>query len=289
MLDRIEFLLGEALTALRRNGMMTLAAITTSAVSLFLIGGLSYAYFRVQEYGQTLPGKFEMRVFLRSGVKEGEISRTAEAIRKMPDVATVTWIPRDLAWAKQKREHPDLTEGIENPLPDALKVKLKALTNADSVADNIRGLALVDPDGGVSYLKDEQRFADQSLQLIRWLGILFGSILLATAGILIYNAIRMAALSRRNEVRIMELVGASRAMIKAPFMIEGMVQGLLGGVVASFMILAAQRGLIQFLDSVKIQATLPAYPMLFMLGALSLAGGAYGLVCSTAALRRESA
>ena len=84
MLDRFEFLVGEAMVALRRNGLMTFAAISTIAVSLFLLGGLGYAYLRIEEFARTLPSKFEMRVFLREGTNYAQITETATAIRQMP-------------------------------------------------------------------------------------------------------------------------------------------------------------------------------------------------------------
>ncbi|MBI3722189.1 MAG: hypothetical protein HY248_06505, partial [Fimbriimonas ginsengisoli] len=111
MFDRLEFLFGEATMALRRNVLMALAAITTVAVSLFLIGGLGYVYFRIDEYARTLPGKQEMRVFLRSGAPYAQITETAKQIRAMPGVASAVWMPKEKVWEKERLQHPDLTEG----------------------------------------------------------------------------------------------------------------------------------------------------------------------------------
>jgi len=83
----------------------------------------------------------------------------------------------------------------------------------------------VAPEGGVVYLKAEQNFLEKTLYFIRWLGLVFGGLLFLTGGILIYNAIHMAVLARRVEIRIMRLVGASQLTIRIPFLIEGLCKG----------------------------------------------------------------
>lgn len=285
MLDRVEFLIGEALVAMRRNGLMTFAAVSTVAVSLFLLGGLGYVYLRVTDYANTLPGKFEMRVFLKDGTTMDQIRRTAEDIRDIDGVATCNWIPRDKAWQRLQKENPGLTEGLENPLPDAFKVTVKDLSTSDQVVESIRLLPAVEPVNGVSYLKDDQQFVDQALRLIRWLGSVFGGLLFLTGGVLIYNAIRLTILSRRLEIRIMQLVGASHLMVRVPFYIEGMLQGALGGVIATFMVLAGNQLVIRFVQSLKTDVAAPSFPLGLCLGSLTFVGAVYGLACSLLAFR----
>ncbi len=285
MLDRIEFLIGEAFAALRRNGLMTFAAISTVAVSLFLLGGLGYIYLRVSEYANTIPGKFEMRVFLRDGATMADIQTTAQEIRAMTGVGSVNWIPKDKAWEKEQKQAPDLTEGLENPFPDAFKVRVTDLSLSDGIAEQIRALHAVQPERGVSYLKEEENFVDQGLKLIRWLGAVFGGLLFLTGGVLIYNAIRLTVISRRLEIRTMQLVGASRYMIRVPFLIEGIVQGALGGLVATLLVLASNQVVIGFLSSLKSDTSFPNFPLTSVLAILSCIGAFYGLLCSTLAVQ----
>lgn len=284
MLDRIEFLFSEAFVALRRHGLMTFAAISTAAVALFLIGGVGYVYYRVQSYAETLPSRFDMRVFLREGVKSPKISETAKKIRAINGVQAVVWIPKEKAWEKEKKERPDLTVGLENPFPDALKVTLKDLSKTDAVVSQIQALTTVDPNG-IEYFGNEQRFLGDLLKMLRVVGLLIGGLLFLTAGMLIYNAIQLAVVARRREIRVMEMVGATGFTIRTPFCIEGMVQGALGGVVATMLIWIADWGF----RSVQLRYTATAaetpFPVWSLMLILGITGGVFGWICSLLALR----
>jgi cell division transport system permease protein len=280
MFDRLSFVFGEAMAALRRNGFMTFAAVSTVAVSLFLLGGLGYSYLRAVEYARTIPGKFDMRVFLVPGTTPAKISETAAKIRQIPGVASCLLIPKDKAWAKEMREDPANTAGLENPYPDGFKVTIKRLKDSDTVADKLRAITVIDPDPGVVYLKDEQHLIDDGLQVMRWLGLVIAGLLFLTAGVLIFNAIKLTITNRRREIRIMQLVGASNFTVRMPFLIEGIVQGVLGGVFAALMLYGAQNVFQNFLMTLSTRTQLSAFPAGQAVLILSGAGGAYGLVCS---------
>ena len=280
MIDRIFFVIGEALIALRRNGFMTFACISTVAVSLFLLGGLGYSYLRAVDYAKAIPGKFDMRVYLKPGTNSKTISDTAKQIRAITGVSSVAWIPKDKAWAKETKQDPANTIGIENPYPDGFKVTITRLKDGDRVAEQIRSLASVDPDPGVIYLKDEQHLIDEGLQVMRWLGTFIAGLLFFTAGILIFNAIKLTITHRRREIRIMQLVGASRFTVRFPFLIEGMVQGIVGGLVAAFMLGGAQHVFQRFLMDLDARVQISIFPYWLAIGVLSGTGGVYGLLCS---------
>lgn len=284
MLDRLEFLFGEALSALRRNTWMTFAAVTTSAMALFLLGGIAYLYLSIQNYAETLPGRFEVRVFLREGMKSDEISRAATKIREIDGVASAQWIPRAQAWAKMRQQMPEQTKGFENPLPDGFNVRLVELEGADAVIAKLRALPFVPPDG-VSYLRAEMRLIDQVLALLRWLGAGLGGLMLLTAGVLIYNAIRLTIVARRREMRIMRLVGATRATVVMPLLIEGVMQGAIGGALAGVLVGAAHGGVAWVLRTQTAFGQAGAFPWVSYSLVLALIGAGYGLVCSGLAVR----
>ncbi len=285
MIDRLSFLTGEALTALRRNYTMTFAAIITAAVSLFLIGGLGYVYMRTTEYARSLTGRFEMRVILKDGTTPAQISDTANTIRLIEGVKEVFWIPKEKAWARDKSKFPDLTEGVENPYPDAFKVTLTDVHGGELIATKIHSLpAVASGDEGVQYLKDVQRFVDDGLHTLRWVGGAVGGLLFVAAGLLIYNAIRLTVLARRLEIRVMQLVGASRFTIRVPFLIEGIVQGALGGLVAGGLLLLANNAFAAFLVSRSAFASLPPFPFWQLTSILCACGALYGFLCSNLAV-----
>ena len=110
--------------------------------------------------------------------------------------------------------------------------------------------------------------------------------MLVTSGILIYNAIRMTVLARRREIRIMQLVGATRFMVWAPMLIEGIVQGAIGGTLAALVLWSAhsivQATIVKSLYAFSQMAAFPVNQAFLVLG---LAGASYGLVCSMIAVR----
>ncbi len=284
MLDRLAFVFGEAWIALRRNGFMTFAAVSTVAVSLFLLGGLGYSYMRAVDYARSIPGKFDMRVFLLPGTDTEMISATAKQIRQIPGVASVAWIPKDKAWAKQVADDPAITKGLDNPYPDGFKITIKSLAAGDAVADQLKQIKVIDPDPGVVYLKEEQHLIDDGLQVMRWLGVVIAGLLFLTSGVLIFNAIRLTITHRRREIRIMQLVGASRFTVRVPFLIEGTVQGISGGVLAALMLFGAQQVFQNFLMTLASRAQLSAFPAFDAVLILSGVGGVYGLLCSWLAI-----
>jgi cell division transport system permease protein len=276
MLDRLQFLFSEALVALRRNGFMTLAAVSTVAVSLFLVGGLGYAYLRVNAFADKLPKMFDVLVFLKDGTKQPEISKTANAIRAMPNVAEAVWIPRAKAWEKEKQKLPEVMEDMENPLPDALRVKMSDLEGADVLTARIAKLPHVLK---VASDTKSQQAVQGLLSVLRWLGGVLGGLLFLTGGILIHNAIRMTIVARRREIRIMQLVGAGQATIRTPFLIEGVLQGALGGLLAGFLIWPTS---LLFVKFVQENSTFDVSPFPIRAGffVLCAIGAGYGFLCS---------
>jgi cell division transport system permease protein len=283
--NRIEFVISEALTALSRNRLMALAAVTTVAVALFLFGGMGYAYFRLDAYAKSIPGKFNMRVYLRDESSIKDVEQTAAKIRAIEGVGPVYWIPKDKAWELWKTEHASgLTAGVENPLPHSFKVVLTDLKKSDAVVAAIHGIPTVDPDG-VKYMREEQNYVEFLLTIFRWVGLVVGGILFVTAGVLIYNAIRLTVLSRRLEIRIMQLVGASRATVYVPFLIEGMIQGVVGALVATGLVIGAYFGVTWGLQSLRADYTPAPFQYLPVLLILAAGGALYGIFCSVLAIR----
>lgn len=285
MFDHIEFLLSEAMTALRRNIWMTFAAITTSCMALFLTGGVGFAYKGISEYAGSLPSKFEMRVFLADTAKKPEVDRLSGQIKKLSGVQSVSWLSKEVAWKKFRTENPDFpTQGIENPLPETLVIKLNKLEEADRIATAIRKMPGVASDG-VQYLKQEREMLTQALNFLRTLGLTLGSLMVLTSAILIYNAIRMTIVARRREFRIMHLVGANTSTVTLPLLLEGMVQGGVGGFLAACLVQGTHWYLSEQLKAFSGIVKLGNLNFQAVLFTLLVAGIAYGLVCSFIAIR----
>lgn len=279
MSDWLEFVVGEAFLALRRNALFTFAAITTVAMALFLIGGFAYTYYQANKYIHALPTQLEVRVFLKDGMPPGVVDALGDTIRQLPGEASVTFISKEAAWDKMRAEHPDYPSDLENPLPDAYTATFKTVEAATSGAERLGQDPSVDK---VVYLKELAAELKRGLSVLRYIGYC-GFVLLFVGAIIIFNAIELTVVARRREVRIMQLVGASIATIRIPFVLEGTFHGILGGAVAAGF-LAGANAVVG--ESVKgLGRAIPHYPWVPVSLLMVAAGAAIGFVCSSIATR----
>lgn len=288
MLDRIEFLIAEAFVSLRRNLWMTFAAVSTAAMALFLLGWLAFAYLGFSKFVADLGKRAEMKVMLLDSVTDKDAAALNEKLKGLPGVASVRYVPREAGLKALMAQNPDLDiEGLEidNPLPNSYVVRVQDLKEFDQVAARIRSMKEVEPNG-VKYAAAEQEFLTDSMRVTQWLGAVLGGLMLLTSGVLIYNAIRMTVMARRREIRIMQLVGATRFMVWTPMLLEGIVQGLIGGALASLVLWSAYT-VVQNIVVRNLTAfgTMGHFPITQALLVLGLVGGLYGFVCSLVALR----
>ncbi|HXH59722.1 MAG TPA: permease-like cell division protein FtsX [Fimbriimonadaceae bacterium] len=283
MLDRIEFLIMEAFVSLRRNTWMTFSAVTTSAMALFLLGGLGIAYLSIMRFAGNLPSRLEMRVMMQLDMPRDQVAAIGEKIKEMPEVANVRFISKEQAWKKMREAYPDATAGLDNVMPDAFGVTVKDIGQIELVRSKIEQIPGQD---GVEYMREEYQVIDQAVRFIRLAGAVLGGMMLLTSGVLIYNAIRLAFVARRREIKIMELVGASRSTIWLPLLVEGVVQGSLGGVIAASVLWAAFDMVQAMASSLAFLGEHPAgYPVVMAFSVLVSVGAVYGLICSAIAVR----
>lgn len=286
MLDRIEFMLAEAIQGMRRHGLMSFAAISTVAVALYLIGGLGYVYLQVQGYAETLSSRYEIQAFFKDGATMSQIHEAAVEVRKIQGVGAAVHIPRAKAWEKTQRENPELTVGLENPYPDALKIVVKELKRTSQIVEALKGMEAFQTDE-IRYHDPTQRFLNDLMRLIQWLGAVLGGLLTATAGILIYNAIRLTIDGRRREIRIMQLVGASHFSVRAPFVIEGAIEGALGGAVATMLLWATYGTVASYVEAnLTTLHTMGSFALGAVATSMLLLGAGYGVLCSLMAIRK---
>jgi cell division transport system permease protein len=279
MLNRIDFTISEAFQALRRNPPLTLAAITTVSVALFLLGAFGYLYFRADGYAKTLPSQLEMRVYAKDGATEDDVSRLGRELNALNGVKQVTFLPKAAAWNSWREAHPEIPGDLANPLPDGYTVTFTgvgAIPEAVKVAEANRTVEKV------IYERELAKALSNGLHLLRYVGY-FGILLLVIAGVVTYNAIRFTIIARRTEVRIMQLVGASGSTIRTPFVLEGLVQGLLGGLLAALLLQGCDSALSTYLRSLSL--SMPSFPVAIMLGILGAAGAVLGVFCSSIAIR----
>lgn len=229
-----------------------------------------------------------IRVFLKDSVEDSDAIAMRDKLLALPGVSAVRYVPRDEGLKEFQQKNPGIdVAGLreQNPLPNSYHVSVRSQESFDSVVGSVQAMPEVEKDG-VKYPSDVQDFLRDVQRSVPVIGLTLGSVMLATAGILIYNAIRMTVVARRREVSIMLLVGARRPTVWAPMVLEGLVQGLLGGVLAAFLIVAIHRVLSGILTSrMGPQAALPELGFWGAVLALGTVGALYGTVCSLLAVR----
>jgi cell division transport system permease protein len=249
MAPRLESFFRETASGLRRNGVVAFAAMSTSFIALFLFG-LSLLIAREFELvTRVLTGNVEVQVYLNDPANPSTVARLTEKLQQVPAVANVEY------WNKERscRQFEILFENqkvfLENVdcmevIPTSLRVNLSEVANFDQITAVLGCNVVVDDEGdqhqectepGVRNVANYKELLDRLDALTRVLSLsVFGIavIMLASAIGLVANTLRMGMFARRKEIGIMRLVGATNWRIRVPFLIEGLVEAMLGAVAA---------------------------------------------------------
>jgi cell division transport system permease protein len=230
---RFGYFLKETASNLKRNVLMTVAATSTVAISLLLLGGFLILGLVVNNARLHWEAQVEMSVFLRDDATQGEISSLETEITQMPEVENVSFVSKPEAYEIFKeiyRNEPALWQTIDaDDLPASFRIKLTDPKLTEDVKARIVGAPGIDEvnDGGI-FVKRLVQVGD----LLRIVASVMAVILLVAAAALIANTIRLAIYARREEIGIMKLVGATNWFIRVPFMLEGLMAALTGAAVA---------------------------------------------------------
>ena len=259
---KTRFFLSEVARNFTRNLIMQLTAIGTVTVMILLLGTLLFARETLQHVAQNVTGQIEISAFL--GDRADHKSLVA-GLKGDPRIRSVVYVPKTEGW-KQLSQRLRGVIGTdlmtENPLPDALHVRVVDPNDVPSVAAKIEKLP------GVARVEYGQGAVERLLRLVDVVGkvgLVFVLLLVATAAIIIANTIRLTVYARRREIAIMQLVGASNTYIRLPFICEGLLTGLAGALVAVILLVIGYWQLWQ-----KFLAALPFLPISSGAGDLGL-------------------
>lgn len=227
----------EALLAFRRAPLLSALSVTTIAFSLFVLGLFGLVAVNLREALQGVAERVEIVAYLLPGTPIETITTAEQDIEAFPEVASADYVSEDSALARARREmveFRDLLRELEsNPLPASIEVKLKPgyqdAAHVNAVADRLRGFTFIND---VRYGRDWVEKLDRLRGLAAAVGLVVGAAFAIVAVIIIGTTIRMAVLQRSREIAIMRLVGATDGFIRRPFLLQGALKGLLGGLVA---------------------------------------------------------
>jgi cell division transport system permease protein len=239
-MSRLIFFLQEAIRALRRNAAPSLAAIVTTVVTVVLLGVLIPIFQTAQGKSEEVRDQLNVQYALFSDATKAEEQDLRGELLAIPHVSEVTYITKQEALATLRGELKDksIVEQLNtNPLPNSFEVKADDAANLPDIRAAVYPHG---PDGKpmssiISNEFDRQQSADKIEQVTSALKIVLTvitALLVLASLMLIGNTIRLSIYTRRREVEVMRLVGATRWFIRWPFMIEGVVVGFAGGLVA---------------------------------------------------------
>ncbi|HYN99800.1 MAG TPA: permease-like cell division protein FtsX [Actinomycetota bacterium] len=286
---RVNYFVDETVSNLRRNVLLTLAAVSTVSISLLLLGVVMVGGEVLTKMVSSWEGKVELNVFLRDEATPEEVAAIKAQTSGMPEVEEVFFESKEQAFEEYKRmfkDSPAITENVDpNALPASYRIKLKDPNSAEAVASRLQGQPGV----------DEVQFGGEAMKrLLKFTGVVRTILVIAiiltlgAAILLIANTIRLGIYARRKEIGIMKLVGATNWFIRVPFIFEGTVQAALGALVASALIYAGKVfGLDRMQDAILfLPLTVGSGSIVRMFFTLLLIGIVIGVFGSTLALRR---
>jgi cell division transport system permease protein len=227
----------EALLAFRRAPLLSALSVTTIAFSLFVVGLFGLVAVNLQDALQGVAERVEIVAYLLPGTPIESITLAEKDIEAFPEVHSAVYVSEDSALARARAElveFRDVLQELErNPLPASIEVKLKPkfrdAEHVNDVADRLRGFGFVDD---VRFGRDWVEKLDRLRQIAAAVGLVVGAAFAVVAIIIIGTTIRMAVLQRGREIAIMRLVGATNGFIRRPFLLQGAIKGMLGGLVA---------------------------------------------------------
>lgn len=256
-MGKISFFLKEAFGSLKRNSFMTTASLVTVFLSTFMLGGVLIFVFTTNALLSDVEQKVQITVFLKTDPDPSadELASLQAQIAAWPEVKSCTYVTKEEAFERMKREYGELVESAPgNPFPASFEIALVDPHAVDVVAARFEGNPIVDE---VRYGEDVAEKLFALTAQARNLMLIFMALQGLVAILLISNTIRLSLFARKQEVEIMRLVGATNWFIRWPFVVEGVTVGLVGGGVAAGLVLWLNS---YFLDRISTNLTFLKVP-----------------------------
>jgi cell division transport system permease protein len=239
---RFRLLVAEAWRSLAANVSTTFAATMTVLVGMFILGLFIALGTWTVSWSNHVKHELVVKVdFKTSGQKGGPATRqqenaVARLLQSNPQIKTARFISKEEAFKRMEKLHPELTRDLPwNPLPDSFEVVPVKAEYIHDIAQSLRPAP-----AGVDRIIEGKRLSSRVLQVAHVIEAIFTIatiVLLIAATLLIANTIRLSIFSRRREIEVMKLVGATNWFVRGPFMVEGLLTGVAGSVLAIFFLI----------------------------------------------------
>lgn len=255
----IEYYIREVFISLRRNNWMSVASIGTVAVSLFIFGMFLMMVMNMNKLAENMESQVQINVYLLDKVDREQARDIEKDLKEIEGVESVGFVTKDEAMERFKDRLGDqktLLDALDetNPLPDSFEV---TVTNPDLVKTAAEKMEKLDGVECAKYGQDVMEHLFEITRLLRIFGFTLMLVFAFATLFIISNTIRLTVFARRKEIAIMKYVGATDWFIRWPFVMEGMVLGLFGSIIAAMVLRTAYTAMAE-----KVYDTLAFFPLI---------------------------
>jgi len=296
---RPKHVFGETFLSFKRNFLMGFTAITTVAITMFIVGVFSVIVYDVQSVLNSIENQVEIAVYLKDNISNDLKGYLEKEIKSWPEVESINYVSKEQALEKFKvqNEGSDILKEIQgNPLPASFEIKLTDPEKVEQIA-----LRFVAKDGNSIDGVDEVIYGKSYIKKLFSITAVTGTIalliiviLILATMVLIYNTIRLSIYARRKEIEVMKLVGATNWYVRAPFLFEGFFEGFLGAWIAvvmlyllnKFLLIKGETAIVETMHIKNLAILGSSNIIIFAYIGIIVIGGLIGILSSGFALRR---
>src|SRR5262245_6191618 len=294
MIRALQYALDEAIASLWRGRTSGLLSTATIAVALFVLGAFLVVTTNLQRLGEEWSRSAEMSIYLADDATAENRAEVEKILAPGPLVQGFTFVSKEEALERFKQTFADLAAAAEtvggNPIPASYEVHLQTRQGSQQAVEELADrLRVVE---GVADVRYDRQWLDRlvtAVNVLEGLGFVLGALLILAAALTVANVVRLALYARRDEIEIMQLVGAPDAYIRGPFVMEGVLQGGIGAglalaALAGIFLLTRSRYLTPLAAAINLSSVrfLSLELCLLLLGGGMLVGFFGGLVASSA-------
>ncbi len=299
MIFRPKYFFGETFSNLKRNFLMFFTAITTVAITLFMVGFFLVIVYDIQGILGSIKSQVEVAVYLKDNITDELRVYLENEIKSWDEISEVKYISKEQALENFKGEYEgsDILKEIQgNPLPASFELRLESPEKVDLVA-----LRFIDKDGnyieGVDDVIYGQSYVQKLFSIVAIVGtiafLIIAVLLLATV-VLIFNTIRLSIHARRKEIEVMKLVGATNWFVRIPFLFEGFFEGFVGSLISviflfilsNYFLIKGERAVVDTMHIKDLAIVGSNNVILYIYLGLVAVGGLIGIISSAFALKR---
>jgi cell division transport system permease protein len=284
------FFLREAFKNILLNPLMSITAVTTTAVCVLILGVGMLVNAHVESIINRIGQDVTITAFFPEDISQERADEVHSSVEGYPEVSQVTYVSREEALERFRStlsDQPEILEGLPSDvLPASIEIQLADSRSSDAVAEKLQAEGFAE--GDLLYNQKTIDNLNQATSYVVWALRGATALFFVASVLLIFNTIRLSIFARRKEIEVMKLVGASDSFVRTPFLFEGLVQGLIGAAVAALLVV--------WVNSVFVawaQYELPFIPIssnaistVFLLLVLIAVGVVVGIAGSAFSVRR---